>query len=209
MDIKIINHPGGIIQNTDKPIINVLGDVNIEKGEKKQTVVNPDDEYYEFEEVGSETSNEGVKKDNPPQEHQTGKEEKLNIDTPRIVLQNMLQEDWFDEVCTDKELYNKKWRTRLVADLMKSEHAKEIAEVWKGDSIEKTKAKFLGTLSEAGVLTTNKSEIARKYLGVEKNTRDNDEKKNVNTFGNYMGMGKHVKYIDWIKDYVKSSQQAG
>ena len=38
MDIKIINEAGGIIQYTDKPIVNVFGDVNM-KDEKKQSTV--------------------------------------------------------------------------------------------------------------------------------------------------------------------------
>ena len=203
MNIKIINHPGGIIQNTDKPIINVLGDVNIEKGEKKQTVVNPDDEYYEFEEVGSETSNEGVKKEESPQEHQMGNEEKLNLDTPRIVLQNMLQEDWFDEVCTDKKLYNESWRNKFVIDFMASEHGIYMATLWKKkDRWDKTKGEFLGALVYAGVLKENKLSFARSYLGIDKNTHDDDEKKQIKTFANYVGQGKSQPYVAWVKDYV-------
>lgn len=207
MKIIINNHPGGIIQNTDKPIVNVQGDVIIEKGQKKQTVVNPDDEYYEFEEVGSETCNEGVKKDESPQEHQTGNEEKLNLDTPRIVLQNMLREDWFDKVCTDKHLYNEAWKNKFVIDFMASDHGTYMAKLWnKKDRRDKTKGEFLGALVDAGVLKENKLSIARSYLGIDKNTRDDDEKKQANTFANYVGQGKNQPYAAWVKDYVDKTK---
>ena len=48
----INNHPGGIIQQTDKPIVNVFGD--IEKGDK----ANPGDTEYEYDEYEEVKNNE-------------------------------------------------------------------------------------------------------------------------------------------------------
>lgn len=38
MNIIINNQPGGIIQQTDKPIVNVFGDVNVTNKDKKESV---------------------------------------------------------------------------------------------------------------------------------------------------------------------------
>lgn len=64
MDIKIINHPGGIIQQTDKPIVNVFGNINVDKGEQAQTVTYPDDEYADYTELDNDSVNEVRQKQN-------------------------------------------------------------------------------------------------------------------------------------------------
>jgi hypothetical protein len=194
MNIKI--ESGAKVQITNKPIINVFGDVNIGENSKN----------YSDDVVDAEYEEEGDKVEEQT-EQVTPEEEKLNYTTPRIVLQNMLQKDWYDTVCTDKHIFNKEWRIKLVADLMVSEFGASIAKRWKGDSVEKVKGGFLGTLSEAKVLVKNKSEIARAYLGIDKNTRDKDDKKEASTFANYMGLGKDEPYADWIKDYVEQTKQ--
>lgn len=131
-------------------------------------------------------------------------EKELNYAAPTIVLQRMLEDEWFDRSCTNKALYHKDWRRQLVADLMASQHGERIAELWEHrDKRQIIKGKFLGTLVEAGVLEGSKLAIAREFLGINKNTRDRDEKKEASTFANYMGQGIGEPYLDWIKDYVK------
>ena len=49
--------------------------------------------------------------------------------------------------------------------------------------------------------------MIRAYLGFSDNTRDADEKKEVNTFGTYIGRGKKEPYADWVKDYVDKMSQ--
>ena len=118
-------------------------------------------------------------------------------------IKNMLQEDWFDEVCTDKKLYNESWRNKFVIDFMASEHGIYMATLWKKkDRWDKTKGEFLGALVYAGVLKENKLSFARSYLGIDKNTHDDDEKKQIKTFANYVGQGKSQPYVAWVKDYV-------
>jgi hypothetical protein len=118
----------------------------------------------------------------------------------------MLEGDWFDKNSTNKKLYNKEWRTKLVADLMVSKHGAYIAKLWEHDGKRpKIKANLIGTLVGAGVLTTNKSAIARTFLGISDKTRDEDEKREVNTFGTYIGRWKKEPYADWVKDYVSKS----
>lgn len=51
MNIKIINHPGGIIQQTDKPIVNVFGDVKVENAQQTTTVEADAETYAEYEVV--------------------------------------------------------------------------------------------------------------------------------------------------------------
>ena len=51
MKIIINNHPGGIIQQTDKPIVNVFGD--IEKRDKANHA-SSEEPYDEYEEVVTE-----------------------------------------------------------------------------------------------------------------------------------------------------------
>ena len=125
------------------------------------------------------------------------KDKKLNYKSPTIVLQRMLEGDWFDKNSTNKKLYNKEWRTKLVADLMVSKHGAYIAKLWEHDGKRpKIKANLIGTLVGAGVLTTNKSAIARAFLGISDKTRDDDEKREVNTFGTYIGRWKKEPYAD-------------
>ena len=198
MKIKIINHPGGIIQQTDKPIVNVFG--NIEMGQKQE----PNAEntvYAEFEELKAGQQKERGNVDGV-------KDKKLNYQSPTIVLQRMLEGDWFDKVSTNKKLYNKEWRTKLVSDLMASEHGTYIATLWEhADKRQTIKGRLIGTLVGAGVLKTNNAAIARAFLGFSDNTRDEDEKREVNTFGKYIGEWKKEPYADWVKEYVDKTSQ--
>lgn len=207
MDIKIINHPGGIIQQTDKEIVNVFGNINVDKGEQAQTITDSDDEYAEYTEVDVESENE---KDvmNASNQKEEKAEKKLNYFSPRKILQELLQQDWFDNVCVDIKQYNKEWRDKLVSNLMASVYGVYIARLWEHqDKIQTIKAKFIGTLILAGVLKNNKLAASRAILGIDKNTRDKDEKKEANTFANYMGQGKSEPYVEWIIDYVAMSKR--
>ena len=207
MDIKIINHPGGIIQQTDKEIVNVFGNINVDKGEQAQTITDSDDEYAEYTEVDVEKKK---KKNvmNASNQKEEKAEKKLNYFSPRKILQELLQQDWFDNVCVDIKQYNKEWRDKLVSNLMASEYGVYIARLWEHQGkIQTIKAKFIGTLILAGVLKNNKLAASRAILGIDKNTRDKDEKKEANTFANYMGQGKSEPYVEWIIDYVAKSKR--
>ena len=205
MNIKI--ESGAKVQITDKPIINVFGDVNVDKGEKSQTVTDSDADYAEYTEVESEAEHED-NIDNKPKPKTGSDEKQVNYFSPQKNLQELLQQDWFETVCVDKKLYSKNWRVGLVADLMASEHGTYIATLWEHqDKIPTIKAKFIGTLMLAGVLKDNKLAASRSILGIDKNTRDKDEKKDASTFANYMGQCRSEPYVDWIKDYVTKSKE--
>ena len=135
-------------------------------------------------------------------------QQKVNITTPRIVLQQLLQQEWFETVCVDKKQYSKEWRNKLVSDLMASEYGAYIARLWEHqEKIPTIKGKFIGTLILADVLRDNKLAASRAILGIDKNTRDKDEKTEASTFANYMGQCKSEPYVDWIKDYVTKSKE--
>jgi hypothetical protein len=164
----------------------------------------------EDEPIGEEADYEEVKADKQKSNDKVDgvKDKKLNYKSPTIVLQRMLEGDWFDKNSTNKKLYNKEWRTKLVSDLMASSHGAYIATLWEHkDKRASIKGKLIGTLVWAGVLKSNKAAIARAFLGISDNTRDADEKKEVNTFGTYIGRGKKEPYADWVKDYVDKMSQ--
>ena len=127
----------------------------------------------------------------------------LKLTTPRIVLQRMLEGEWFDKVSANKDTYNKVWRNGLIADLMASEHGAYIAELWTHrDKILSIKGRLVGTLAKSGALKGSNLAIARCFLGIDKNTRDEDEKKEASTFAKYMGQWQKEPYADWIIQYV-------
>ena len=160
--------------------------------------------------VGDEADYEEVKADKQKSNDKVDgvKDKKLNYKSPTIVLQRMLEGDWFDKNSTNKKLYNKEWGTKLVSDLMASSHGAYIATLWEHeDKRASIKGKLIGTLVGAGVLKSNKAAIARAFLGISDKTRDDDEKREVNTFGTYIGRGKKEPYADWVKDYVDKMSQ--
>ena len=164
----------------------------------------------EDEPIGEEADYEEVKADKQKSNDKVDgvKDKKLNYKSPTIVLQRMLEGDWFDKNSTNKKLYNKEWRTKLVSDLMASSHGAYIATLWEHeDKRASIKAKLIGTLVGAGVLKSNRSAVARAFLGISDKTRDDDEKREVNTFGTYIGRGKKEPYADWVKDYVDKMSQ--
>jgi hypothetical protein len=136
------------------------------------------------------------------------KSEQLNLFAPCKNLQDLLLKDWFDKVSTNKVLYSKEWRTKLVADLMASEHGEYIARLWENQrKRNKIKGQFIGALKEAGVVKGADTLIARAVLGFADYSRDMEEKKEVNTLGKSIGEGKKEPYADWIKEYVGKTQR--
>jgi hypothetical protein len=174
-------------------------DFNKDEGVPGSNIVETEEaEYEEVKDSQQKETDKDIK----------GGEEKLNYTSPTIALKRMLEGDWFDKVSTNKGLYIKEWRTKLVADLMTSEHGTYIARLWEHKDKRATiKGQLIGTLVEAGVLNKNKSAVARAYLGISDNTRDVDEKKEANTFGKYIGQGDKEPYADWVKDYVEKTPQ--
>ena len=95
-----------------------------------------------------------------------------------------------------------------MSDLMASRHGAYIATLWEHeDKRALIKGKLIGTLVMAGVLKRNNAAIARAFLGISDKTLDVDEKREVNTFGTYIGRGKKEPYADWVKDYVDKTSQ--
>ena len=147
------------------------------------------------EEVKDDTQEQPKAKEDSPKQ--------LNLTTPRIVLQRMLEGEWFDKVSANKDIYNKVWRNGLIADLMASEHGAYVAELWTHkDKILSIKGRLVGTLAKAGVLKGSNLAIARCFRDIDKNTRDEDEKKEASTFAKYMGQWQKEPYADWIIQYV-------
>lgn len=164
---------------------------------KYEEWINPSEEHLEEREVPVSNGKSG-----------NNNQHKVNITTPCIVLQQLLQQDWFEAICTDKKQYSKGWRDELVSNLMASEHGMYVARLWEHqEKIPTIKAKFIGTLILAGVLKDNKLAASREFLGIDKNTRDKDEKKEASTFANYMGQCKSEPYVEWIQDYVTRSKE--
>ncbi len=132
----------------------------------------------------------------------------LNYFAPRMILQKMLQGEWFSHVCTRASEYNDVWTDKFVADLMESEHGEYLARKWDNkDQRLMTKGHVAGLLSEAGVIKGSNLAIARAYLGVSAKSRDKDKVREVNTFAKYMGNGKREPYADWVLGYVGKPQE--
>ena len=176
----------------------------------KEQHIHMGNQKVEDEPVGEEAEYEELKADKQKSNDKVDgvKDKQLNYRTPTIVLQRMLEGDWFDNYSTNKKLYNKEWRTKLVSDLMASRHGAYIATLWEHeDKRALIKGKLIGTLVMAGVLKRNNAAIARAFLGISDKTLDVDEKREVNTFGTYIGRGKKEPYADWVKDYVDKTSQ--
>ena len=176
----------------------------------KEQHIHMGNQKVEDEPVGEEAEYEELKADKQKSNDKVDgvKDKQLNYKTPTIVLQRMLEGDWFDNYSTNKKLYNKEWRTKLVSDLMASRHGAYIATLWEHeDKRALIKGKLIGTLVMAGVLKRNNAAIARAFLGISDKTLDVDEKREVNTFGTYIGRGKKEPYADWVKDYVDKTSQ--
>jgi hypothetical protein len=191
MNIFINNQPGGIIQQTDKPIYNVFKDVNVEDVECQDKDASVEDvDAVEIEDIPSE---DGVLNESNPSEE-------LNYFAPQIHLQNFFKGDWFAKVRT-KEEYNGEWTDAFVSALMESEWKDGIAKQWavQGERNKKTQIKgyIVGLLKDAGVLKGSYDSIASQ-VGITDPSR---------TFSNYMCQGKKQPYADWVKKYVSGIRE--
>lgn len=128
-------------------------------------------------------------------------EQDLNYFAPTKRLQEMLCLEWFDKVSKDKMKYTQEWREQLIADLMASEHSKEIAQQWSKKELRlQLRGHVIGALIDAGVFNKKALAIARFYYGTG---TENTTK--VKTFARYMGDSKKTYFADWIIEYVKQS----
>ena len=176
----------------------IIGEQHIHVG-NQDVEDTPVAEEAEYEELKNEAQKEPVKDGG-------AKVGTLNYKAPTIVLQRMLEGDWFDKMCTNSVLYSVEWRRKLVADLMASSNGTPIATLWAHERKRTMiKGRVLGTLAGAGVLSSNKAAIARAFLGYSDHTRDADEKREVNTFGNYIGQWRMEPYAGWVMDYVNKT----
>ena len=137
----------------------------------------------------------------PGSEHnlQRKKRPDLNYFAPKRNLQDLLAQDWFDEVSKDKKRFTREWRNQLIDDLMASDYGDEIAEAWaKADLRLQLKGHLMGALVAAGVFTKKSLAIARIYYGT-----GTENTKKVKTLAKYMGDSRKEYYKDWVVEYVK------
>jgi hypothetical protein len=141
-------------------------------------------DYTEYEEIkDSWTLRKGRKEE--PNYFQTGR-----------FLKRILDEEWFEELRTDKR-FTCKWREQFVDNLMESEWKDVIGEAWMDkDRRETLKGYIVGSLKDAGVICGKYDEIA-KVMGYEEDYR---------TFSSYLGRGKKQPFFDWICVYVKGKE---
>lgn len=137
----------------------------------------------------------------PGSEHnlQRKKRPDLNYFAPKRNLQDLLAQDWFDEVSKDKKRFTREWRNQLIDDLMASDYGDEIAEAWaKADLRLQVKGHLMGALVAAGVFTKKSLAIARIYYGT-----GTENTKKAKTLAKYMGDSRKEYYKDWVVEYVK------
>lgn len=136
----------------------------------------------------------------------------LNYFQPQKHLSALLCGDWY-MTCLANSMFTGKWTNNFVADLLKSEYGDLIATEWakrgRLDRRDYIRGCVVGLLKDAGVLKGSNLAIARAYLGISENTHDEEQKKKVNTFANYMGKGRKEPYADWVMEYVEKSLRKG
>lgn len=191
MNIKI--ESGANVQITDKPIVNVFGDVVQHKEvnvytEKKDV----DAEDVEIEEESFESC-AAIEELN---------EEELNYFAPTNSLQRLLKQPWFAEVRSDKR-YDAAWTDAFVEALMGSEYGEGIARDWAVQGLREkkfqTKGYVIGLLKDVGVLKGSYRGIASK-VGIVVN--EENKKDPYRTFADYMSRGKKQPYADLVKGYA-------
>jgi hypothetical protein len=186
MNIKI--ESGAIVQITDKPIINVFGDVNV-KNEKTRSTV--DEEYCDFKDV-TDVDKNNVETNEKNQNEE--KDSKINYVAPKLALQEVLKGKWFDSVVVDKNKYSFIWRQSMVEALMRTKWAKDIAMEWADESKRlQVKFAFIGALKDVGVLNRSYNALASEFkvAGIDSAS-----------LAKYMGYGKKKSYFEWLKQYV-------
>lgn len=135
-----------------------------------------------------------------PNNEQRDDIEDLNYFAPKKNLQEMLCDNWFDQVSADKKKYTKAWREQFVEKLMDSDYRHDIARKWKNkDQRLQVKGRLIGSLIKAGVINKKALAVARVYYGThEENTKE------VNTLAKYMGDSRKENYSLWVAEYVSS-----
>lgn len=154
------------------------------------------------EDISSETSDKTYSPESAPDPDHT----EINIFAPTLHLKKLFEGEWFLSLCTNKALNNKDWTDKFVTALMNSEYATYIAKQWaKPQKIQTIKGNIVGLLSDSGLLKGSKLSIARTILNISQYERNEEKKKSVSTFANYMGKGKKEPYADWVKKYIGAS----
>lgn len=201
MKIIINNQPGGIIQQTDKPIVNIFSAVSEtpKTEENGQEAKEKEVEYSQFEEVTPAPAN--------------NQEEKFDTATPLAKLLSFLSQKWFDSFSTDKKKYNISWRSELVKMLM-SKFGDSIAKGWQGHGTRNQqdliKCHLVGALVNSEVIENKKTDIAKAIVGSEPGANVGKKElndKRIKKLAIYIGhrnKGQHPNpYLEWINEYVK------
>ena len=126
-------------------------------------------------------------------------DDKLNYVAPKLALQDILKDKWFDDVTVDKNKYNFIWRQSMVEALMRTQWAQGIAMEWAEESKRlQVKFAFIGALKDVGILNCSYNALASKFnvAGIDSAS-----------LAKYMGYGKKKSYYGWLKQYVKPEIQ--
>lgn len=191
MNIKI--ESGANVQITDKPIVNVFGDVV----QFKEVKVYPNESKTDAPDavVVDETCESEA--DAVVAEEASADEQALNFEAPKINLQQLLRQEWFENLRSNDN-YSADWTDAFVEALMASEYGEAIARQWnnggKLDRCTQVKGYVLGLLKDAGVLKGSYDNIADRV-----NLMDNPR-----SFSRYMANGKKQPFALWVKEYVKN-----
>lgn len=191
MNIKI--ESGANVQITDKPIVNVFGDVV----QFKEVKVYPNENKTDAPDavVVDETCESEA--DAVVAEEASADEQALNFEAPKINLQQLLRQEWFENLRSNDN-YSAVWTDAFVEALMASEYGESIARQWnnggKLDRCTQVKGYVLGLLKDAGVLKGSYDNIADRV-----NLMDNPR-----SFSRYMANGKKQPFALWVKEYVKN-----
>jgi hypothetical protein len=191
MNIKI--ESGANVQITDKPIVNVFGDVV----QFKEVKVYPNESKTDAPDavVVDETCESEA--DAVVAEEASVDEQALNFEAPKINLQQLLRQEWFENLRSNDK-YSADWTDAFVEALMASEYSEAIARQWnnggKLDRCTQVKGYVLGLLKDADVLKGSYDNIADRV-----NLMDNHR-----SFSRYMANGKKQPFAPWVKEYVKN-----
>jgi hypothetical protein len=214
MNVKI--EAGAQVQITDKPIVNIFGDVvqrkeiHFHSEEERQDNEDTEAEYEESEEVKDVEQPK-------PEDIRTSvatisgvKPSKLDTKTPEAKLILFLNRDWFNEFSTNKDLYTVSWRSKYVKALIK-EFGTKISTGWAGSEKRNKqnliKGHVLGALKNAGVIKGTNIGITRKALNIGVNPLVNEGDKIAPYMSHPQGddESKQNPYIDWTLEYVENN----
>ena len=126
--------------------------------------------------------------------YSSAKEIIINYVAPKLALQDVLKDKWFDSATVDRNKYSFIWRQTMVEALMRTQWAKDIAMEWADDGKRlQVKFAFIGALKDIGVLNCSYNALASKFTvnGIDSAS-----------LAKYMGYGKKKSYFEWLKQYV-------